>query len=55
MGVEKSLAAASLRLSLGRYTTSEEIEVASSVIHREVARLREDNILWERRKKTVRH
>ncbi len=53
MGVEKTVAAASLRLSLGRYTTKEEIESAISIIGREAARLREDNILWERRHKNA--
>ena len=49
MGVERSLAYASLRLSIGRYTTSEDIEKAVEIITAEVSKQRESNILWERR------
>ena len=49
MGVEKNLAAASLRLSLGRYTTAADIETAITVIDNTARQLRENNILWERR------
>ncbi len=50
MGVERSLAYASLRMSLGRYTTDGDIEKAIEIIGSEVARQRERNILWERRR-----
>ena len=53
MGVDQETAASSLRLSMGRYTTPEEIETAISIIKREVSRLREGNILWARRKSST--
>jgi len=49
MGLERSLAYASLRLSLGKFTTREEVDRAVELIAGTVARLRENNILWERR------
>ncbi len=49
MGIPPSLAYASLRLSIGRYTTLEEVEKAVRIITEEVTKLRETNILWERR------
>ena len=49
MGIERSLAYASLRLSIGRYTTKNEIEKAIEIISSEVSKQRESNILWERR------
>jgi len=49
MGVERSLAYASLRLSIGRYTTQDDIEKAIKIVTREVSKQRENNILWERR------
>lgn len=50
MGMDRTLAYASLRLSLGRYTTREDVEQAIGVIAETVGRLRESNIMWERRK-----
>lgn len=49
MGVERSLAYASLRLSIGRYTTESDIKKAIEIVRNEVAKQRESNILWERR------
>ncbi len=49
MGVERNLAYASLRLSLGRFTTAQDVEKAIALITESVRRLRESNILWERR------
>ena len=49
MGVERSLAYASLRLSIGRYTMENDVEKAIEIITNEVAKQRESNILWERR------
>lgn len=49
MGIERSLAYASLRLSLGRFTTEEDIDKAIEIISDTVSRERERNILWERR------
>ncbi|MGB5820586.1 MAG: cysteine desulfurase family protein [Saonia sp.] len=49
MGVERSLAYASLRLSIGRYTTEEDIDKAITIVSEAVGKQRENNILWERR------
>lgn len=49
MGVEKSLAFASLRLSIGKYTVEEDVNKAIEIVTNEVAKQREANILWERR------
>lgn len=49
MDVERSLAYASLRLSIGRYTSESDIEKAIEIITTEVSKQRESNILWERR------
>lgn len=49
MGVERSLAYASLRLSIGRDTTLKDVEKAIDIITSEVSKQRESNILWERR------
>ena len=49
MGIERSLAFASLRLSIGRYTSIEDIEKAIEIVTKEVSKQRESNILWERR------
>ncbi len=50
MGVPTLLAHASMRLSLGRFTTAQEIEFAIDVIQKGVARLRNLSPLWEERK-----
>lgn len=52
MGVEPSMAYASLRLSLGRFTTAVDVDKAIDIIKEAVAEQRENNILWERRKKS---
>lgn len=49
MGVPPLLAHSSLRLSLGRFTTPEEIEYAIEVIQKGVTRLRNLSPLWEER------
>lgn len=49
MGIERSLAYASLRLSIGKYTAESDVEKAIEIITVEVAKQRESNILWERR------
>ena len=49
MGVERSLAYASLRLSMGRYTTTNDVKKAIEIVTSEVVKQRENNILWERR------
>ena len=49
MGISHDLAFSSLRISLGRYTTDDEIERTIEIIRQEVAKQRAANILWERR------
>ena len=49
MGIEKDLAYASLRFSLGRYTTGEDVEQTIAIISDEIKKQRANNILWERR------
>lgn len=49
MGLSDSLAYASLRFSIGRQTTENEIDIALQLIADEVRKLRHGNILWERR------
>ena len=49
MGMERSLAYASLRLSIGRYTSEADVKKAIEIITAEVSKQRERNILWERR------
>ncbi len=47
MGLDDELAHSSLRLSIGRFTTREEVDHVADLIAREVARLREMSPLWE--------
>ena len=47
MGLNDELAHSSLRLSIGRFTTLEELNHIADLIAREVARLREMSPLWE--------
>lgn len=49
MGIERNLAYASLRLSIGRYTTESDIKKAIEIVTEEVGKQRDSNILWERR------
>ena len=49
MGVDRNLAYASLRFTIGKYTTEEDIEKAVEIVSEEVTKQRENNILWERR------
>ena len=51
MGIPEVLAFSSIRFSLGRFTTQEEVEQVIEIVSREVAAQREANILWERRKR----
>ena len=48
MGRSKTLANASLRFSLGRGNTAEEVETVADAVVREVARLRTSSPLWRR-------
>lgn len=47
MGRSDELAHSSLRITVGRFTTRDEIDYISGTIEREVARLREMSPLWE--------
>jgi len=47
MGLNDELAHSSLRISIGRFTTREEVDHIAGLIEREVARLREMSPLWE--------
>ncbi len=47
MGLNDELAHSSLRISIGRFTTREEVDHIAVLIEREVARLREMSPLWE--------
>jgi cysteine desulfurase len=47
MGLNDELAHSSLRISVGRFTTLEEVDQIADLIAREVARLREMSPLWE--------
>ena len=47
MGVTDELAHSSLRMTIGRFTTEEEIDYAISTIKHNVAKLRELSPLWE--------
>lgn len=47
LGLEDELAHSSLRFSMGRFTTEEEVDIAVSKIHGAVSRLREMSPLWD--------
>jgi cysteine desulfurase len=47
MGLNDELAHSSLRITIGRFTTQDEVDYIADTIKREVARLREMSPLWE--------
>jgi cysteine desulfurase len=47
LGRSDELAHSSLRMTIGRFTTEEEIDYTVSLLTRQVARLREMSPLWE--------
>lgn len=47
MGLNDELAHSSLRITVGRFTTREELDTVADLVAREVARLREMSPLWE--------
>lgn len=49
MGVDQNLAFASIRFSIGRFTSDVDIDNVIQIIDQEVAKQRNNNILWERR------
>jgi cysteine desulfurase len=49
MGRSKALANASIRFSMGRGTTAEEVEIVAGAVVREVSRLRHGSPLWRNR------
>ena len=53
LGRSDELAHSSLRLTLGRFTTQEEVDYAADLIRRKVAKLRELSPLWEMYKEGV--
>src|SRR2546427_233695 len=53
LGRSDELAHSSIRLTLGRFTTQEEIDYAADLIRRKVAKLRELSPLWEMYKEGV--
>jgi cysteine desulfurase len=53
LGRSDELAHSSIRLTLGRFTTREEIDYAADLIRRKVAKLRELSPLWEMYKEGV--
>jgi cysteine desulfurase len=53
LGRSDELAHSSLRMTLGRFTTQEEVDYAADLIKRKVAKLRELSPLWEMYKEGV--
>jgi len=53
LGRSDELAHSSIRLTLGKYTTEEEVDYAADLIKRKVAKLRELSPLWEMHKDGV--
>lgn len=49
MNIDQSLAYSSIRFSIGRFTTAEDIDRVIQTVDQEVAKQRANNILWERR------
>jgi cysteine desulfurase len=47
LGREDELAHSSIRFSIGRFTTSEEVEFTISLLHKKIGKLRELSPLWE--------
>ena len=53
LGRSDELAHSSLRMTIGRYTTTEEIDYVTSTLRDRVARLRELSPLWDMYKEGV--
>lgn len=53
LGIDDELAHSSIRFSLGRFTTEEEIDYTVKLIKEKVAQLREMSPLWEMYKEGV--
>ncbi|MBL8943078.1 MAG: IscS subfamily cysteine desulfurase, partial [Myxococcales bacterium] len=47
MGLDDELAHSSLRMTIGRFTTREEVDHVADALKRHVTRLREMSPLWE--------
>jgi len=50
MKIDPDLAFSSLRFSIGKYTSPDDIIKTINIVDKVVSSLRERNILWERRK-----
>ena len=53
LGLGDDLAHSSIRITLGRFTTEQEVDYAADLIKRKVAKLRELSPLWEMYKEGV--
>ena len=53
LGRDDELAHSSIRFSIGRFTTSEEIDYAIKIIHENIGRLREMSPLWDMYKEGI--
>jgi cysteine desulfurase len=53
LGREDELAHSSIRFSLGRYTTEQDIDYAASVLREKIGKLRDLSPLWEMYKEGV--
>ena len=47
LGLSDELAHSSIRFSIGRFTTEEEIDYAIKLLHQKIGKLRELSPLWE--------
>lgn len=53
LGLNDELAHSSIRFSLGRFTTEEEVDYAIDLVRKSIGRLRELSPLWEMHKQGV--
>ena len=53
LGRSDELAHSSIRFTLGKYTTGEEVDYAIDLIRRKIAKLRELSPLWEMHKEGI--
>nr|MBP9655124.1 IscS subfamily cysteine desulfurase [Rhodocyclaceae bacterium] len=53
LGRQDELAHSSIRFTIGRFTTLEEIDYAIQLLHRQIAKLREMSPLWDMYKEGI--